>query len=115
MILDTLEAQTEKMSDRINQINPRIEKVSQQIEVTCFDWKFNQIASFRFKDADAWSCCTLYFLTFPKASAKEIALGEDEPEFSFTGNDISDKLANPDEASKAKKKRKANENAVSSL
>ena len=35
MILDTLEAQTEKMSDRINQINPRIEKVSQQIEVTC--------------------------------------------------------------------------------
>ena len=60
------------------------------------------------------SCCTLYFLTFSKASAKEIALGEDEPEFSFTGNDISDKLANPDEASKAKKKRKANENAVSS-
>ena len=35
MILETLEAQTEKMSDRINQINPRIEKVSQQIEVTC--------------------------------------------------------------------------------
>ena len=60
------------------------------------------------------SCCTLYLLTFSKASAKEIALGEDEPEFSFTGNDISDKLANPDEASKAKKKRKANENAVSS-
>ena len=60
------------------------------------------------------SACTLYFLPFSKASAKEIALGEDEPEFSFTGNDISDKLANPDEASKAKKKRKANENAVSS-
>ena len=53
-------------------------------------------------------------MTFSKASAKEIALGEDEPEFSFTGNDISDKLANPDEASKAKKKRKANENAVRS-
>ena len=35
MILETLEAQTEKMSDRINQINPRIEKVSQHIEVTC--------------------------------------------------------------------------------
>ena len=35
MILETLEAQTEKMSDRINQINPRIENVSQQIEVTC--------------------------------------------------------------------------------
>ena len=37
MILDTLEAQTEKMLDRINQINPRIEKVSLQIEVPCFD------------------------------------------------------------------------------
>ena len=60
------------------------------------------------------SRCRFHFLTFLQASAKEIALGEDEPEFSFTGNDISDKLANPDEASKAKKKRKANENAVSS-
>ena len=60
------------------------------------------------------SWCRFYFLTFLKASAKEIALEEDEPEISFTGNDISDKLANPDEASKAKKKRKANENAVSS-
>ena len=42
---------------------------------------------------------------------KEDEMEEQEMEFSVTG-DISDKLANPEETSKAKKKRKAHEKLV---
>ena len=47
-----------------------------------------------------------------QTSKKEIAVEDQEDEFSFGGNDISDKLADPDAASKAKKKRRAQENTV---
>ena len=46
-----------------------------------------------------------------KTSKKEIELEDQDNEFSVTG-DISDKLANPEETSKAKKKRKAQEKQV---
>ena len=46
-----------------------------------------------------------------QTSKKEIELEDQENEFSVTG-DISDKLANPEETSKAKKKKKNQEKVV---
>ena len=55
----------------------------------------------------------LVFFCF-QSSTKEIASEQQETEFSFTGNEnIADKLADPDAASKSKKKRKAQDNLVS--